>query len=279
MKRSLVFIVAFGALSFLTTGVVDAQVLYSVTGDKYSQDFNTLPTSGTTNAWTNNSNLTGWWAYNSALGSQSTGRDSPSAGWVAVTNMRASPGTDTTGALYSFGSVSSTERALGSVESNTTGDFVIALILRNMTGETLNEFTLTYDGEQWRDRGGLMELHSLVFDYATFGALPGQPDLRGDNVLGYTAVPALNFTGPKATGTAGALDGNDPANRVAGITANVPLSWAPGDYLVLRWWNDNDAGSDHGLAIDNVSFLAVPEPGTLGLLTLGGLALLRRRRA
>jgi MYXO-CTERM domain-containing protein len=40
----------------------------------------------------------------------------------------------------------------------------------------------------------------------------------------------------------------------------------------------NDSGSDHQLAIDNVTFTAVPEPGPVLLGGLGLLALLRRRR-
>ncbi len=41
------------------------------------------------------------------------------------------------------------------------------------------------------------------------------------------------------------------------------------------WFTYNNI---EGLAIDNTSLAAIPEPATLGLLALGGLALLRRRR-
>ncbi|MFA5204261.1 MAG: PEP-CTERM sorting domain-containing protein [Lentisphaeria bacterium] len=59
--------------------------------------------------------------------------------------------------------------------------------------------------------------------------------------------------------------------------------------LALRFYNDNDAdptapwngttvGFDTGYNISNVSIEVVPEPAALGLLALGSLVLLRRRR-
>ena len=62
-------------------------------------------------------------------------------------------------------------------------------------------------------------------------------------------------------------------------------NWAAGETLWIRWTETNDAGNDHGLAIDNVSVTAgtaIPEPSTyamiLGGLTLGLVALRRYRR-
>jgi hypothetical protein len=260
------------------SNVALANLSYPTAGGLYAQNFDTLPSGGATNTWTNNVTLPGWYAFNSALGSQVTGRDAPAGGWLAVTNIRGGTGSDTNGAIYSFGAASSTERALGSLGSNSYGDMDYVLVFKNDTGSAMTQFTLTLDGEQWRDRGGTAnEYHKLVFDYAKFVTLPTVNEMRGDYVTGYTAVPALDFTGPKSTGAAGALDGNAAANRVAGITATVTTTWAAGEYLALRWWDDNDPGSDHGLGIDNLSFSATPEPATLVLLALGGLALLRRR--
>lgn len=127
---------------------------------------------------------------------------------------------------------------------------------------------VTYDGEQWRN-GGNTSPHSLTFDYRV-----------GPSVAltdpGYTAESSLDFTGPIATATAAALDGNNPANRVAGIFAKVKVgSWAPAEQLMLRWSDINDTGNDHGLAIDNFSFSAIPEPSStaaIAVLSLMGAA-------
>jgi hypothetical protein len=64
----------------------------------------------------------------------------------------------------------------------------------------------------------------------------------------------LNFTGPVATATAGALDGNATANRT--VFSNVLLPGVvllPGQEIFLRWVDLNDAGNDHGLAVDDFS--------------------------
>lgn len=42
---------------------VTAQVIYLLPGNTYSQDFNSLVQSGTNQAWSNNTTLTGWFLY------------------------------------------------------------------------------------------------------------------------------------------------------------------------------------------------------------------------
>ena len=72
--------------------------------------------------------------------------------------MRIGAGTANTGAFMSYGASGNTERALGSQVSGTTvavipGQQYIGLRLTNNVGYTLDSFTLSYDGEQWRDGG------------------------------------------------------------------------------------------------------------------------------
>jgi len=261
----------------LAPAIPAVAIPYTLSSSLVSQDFDSLSNTGSSNAWANDTTLAGWYAMD-ALGAatSNTFRDNNVA-WSAVSNYIAGTGSGTTGSLYSFGSSGSTERALGSLGSNSAGDFAYALVLQNQTGFTLDTFSLTYDGEQWRN-GNNTVAHVLEFDWAVLAAAPTLADLAGDNVAGYTAEPALNFTGPIAGGSATALDGNAAANRVTGITANVSLNWANGDYLILRWWDNNDIGNDHGLSIDNVNFRATPEPTTLSLLGFSALLFARRRR-
>lgn len=278
MKRSAVAISIIALLGLAATA--GAQVPYSVINSAYSQNFDTLPASGSVNAWTNNTTLLGWYAYNSLPGNtQSLGARDPlgTAGiWNTTTNIRAGDGSSNAGALWSFGTGTDAERALGSLGSGTPGDFSYALVLQNTTGITMDSFSLAYTGEQWRN-GGNTTQQRLQFDYAIFAAAPTNADLQGINTAPYTLHAALDFLGPIASATAGALDGNLPANQAA-VSDTVSILWGNNEYLVLRWWDDNDVGNDHGLGIDDLTFRATPEPTTMALLGLGGLLLARRRR-
>jgi hypothetical protein len=239
-------------------------IMYNTPGDVYTQNFDTLATSGS-NAWANDSTITGWHLF------QKDGN--------AVPTYIANSGTTTTGSFYSFGVTDSTDRALGGVGSGgtyfgspATGAVAgwIAMSVENNTGTSLTEFTVHFNGEQWRN-GGNATPHTMVLEYGfgdTFAT-----------VASWTA-PGGNFdwTTPIATTTAAAVDGNT-AGLVSGRGGLVSnLSWNDGDTLWIRWVERNEAGNDHGLAIDNVSFSAIPTPGSAALLGMGGLIIGRRRR-
>jgi hypothetical protein len=92
-------------------------------------------------------------------------------------------------------------------------------------------------------------------------------------------APGGNFdwTSPVNAATAAAVDGNSAglvANR-GGTISN--LTWPNSETLWVRWVERNDSGSDHGLAIDSVSFqaVAIPEPGAFlfGGLIFGVIAI------
>jgi hypothetical protein len=247
-----------------------AAILY--TGGTYTQNFDSLSsTTGSDLTWTNNSTLPGWSLFRQ-----------PSPG-TALTTYRASTGSDNTGSFYSFGSSGSSERALGGVGSGgtyygspTSGAIAgwIAFAITNDTAGAFDSFTIGYDGEQWRN-GGNTTQHTMTVEYG-FGT-------TFDTVASWTALGAgFDFTGPIATSTAGLLDGNAAANQVTGLGGTVTANWAPGDTLWIRFTERNDAGNDHGLAIDNFSFSAtaapIPEPSSLALLGIGLAALAAYRR-
>ncbi len=256
--KKILFLAALSLVGILSNDS-NASLIYGTVGGTANQDFNGLANTGTP-TWADNVTLAGWYSNRTA--------------YVPGT------GTGTAGALYSFGSTTSsgapsTERALGGVASGSVAARW-GIQFQNTTGVTLNSMTIRYDGEQWRDGGNTtLAFQSLTFDYLTGAALHSIGAGAG------TLVPALNFTSPIATATAGALDGNAAANSTPGIFSVTGLTWNNGDFLMLRWTDANDTGFDHGLAIDNFSFSAVPEPTTVAMfgLSLFGMGVGRRRRA
>lgn len=245
------------ATALLASAGAHAVVVLGSPASTYGATFDNLTTTG----WTNNSTIPGW----------SLLRGDNFATAAVVTSLVISTGTSTTGAAYSFGAASAADRALGSLGSNGTGAHWFLLGLSNGSAGAFDSFTLRYDGEQWRN-GGNTTAHSLVLEYG-FGASAAA-------VTSWTAT-GFNFTGPVATGTAGAIDGNT-TGLVANIGGTIALDWQAGQTLWLRWKDANDSGSDHGLAIDNfsLSVTAVPEPGTYALMLagLGAVGFLARRR-
>lgn len=226
----------------LVASRASADIVYSTPGSTYSENFDSLANTGTTNAWTDDSTIKGWLATRAV---------SP-----PITVYRADNGTSNAGAIYSFGATSSTERAFGSISSGTPGTITFGVRLTNGTANVLSDVTVTFDGEQWRDGGAVTpNAQSITASYVT------GPGLTLGSA-GYIAASALNFTSPTFTNTGSgvAIDGNASTNRIAGITTTLTgLSWNPGEELIIKWTDINDIGNDHGLALDNFSLSAVPE--------------------
>ena len=201
-------------------------------GVPLTENFDSLVSTGTNLTWTDNSTIPGWYStratYNSGTGSSNTG------------------------ALYSFGLAGAADRALGSVASGGTGTVYQAVRLTNNTGGTISSLDISYAGEQWRN-GGNTTAHTLTFQYQV--ASPGV--ITGANApsAGWTTAAALSFTGPIAAATAAALDGNAPSNRVL-KAATLTVTVNAGQEIWLRWQDPDDAGNDHGLAIDDFSVTA-----------------------
>jgi predicted extracellular nuclease len=204
----------------------------------YFQDFDSLSTSNTT--WTDNQTIPNWYS--------------------SRTSINAGTGSSNTGSLYSFGAASNSDRALGSVASGSTGTIFYGARFVNDTGTTLTSLSVSYIGEQWRN-GGNTTPHTLDFAY--------QIGATSINSGTWTDVDALDFTSPIATSTAGALNGNDNSNRVS-VSGNITgFSLAPGAEIWLRWSDIDNAGSDHGLAIDNLQVATTVLPG-VSLIESGG---------
>jgi len=190
----------------------------------YTQVFNTLAITGTGITWTDDSTIAGWY---STRPSYNTGN-----------------GSSNTGALYSFGSTNSTERALGSVASGGTNTLYYGVRLINDTPNPITLLKVSYTGEQWRN-GGNTAQQSLNFSYQIGASVTSLTDGT------WIPISDLDFTSPVATATAAALDGNLPANQT-NVSYTIPLNIPIGQEIMLRWTDINDSGNDHGLALDDV---------------------------
>jgi predicted extracellular nuclease len=228
-------------------------------GTPITQNFDTLATSGTANTWTDDTTLPGWYSQFVATPTNPT-------------TYRADAGTSNTGAIYSYGTGTSTERAFGSLSSGTPGDIYIAVKLTNNTGSAITSLGISYIGEQWRN-GGNTSAQNLDFQFQVAAA--GTITDANTPSTGWTDFDTLDFVSPTTGATAAALDGNAAANRTA-KSANLPLTVSNGQEVWLRWKDTNDAGNDHGLAIDDFSVTAsaaaTPTPTPTPTLNVGDVA-------
>src|SRR5690606_7288267 len=177
------------ALGLLASGAL-AQVSLNGANPTYSQDFNTLITSGTA---ADNTLPTGWEFIEAGTGANNT--------------YAAGDGSSNAGNMYSFGTGTNTDRALGALLSGSVKS-IFGVKFINNTGNTISQADVTFYGEQWRlGVASASEADKLLFKYAV-----NATSLDTTNGT-WISVPALTFTGPITSGTAGALDGNASANR------------------------------------------------------------------
>lgn len=239
------------SFAFLLFAVSRANAAFIYSGGSYLQDFNSLPNAGGPFSWNNDSTIAGWFSSEAAY---------------SIDN-----GSLTGANQYSYGSTGSSDRALGSLTTNSNPQIQFALQMQNATGQTITQFTLTFTGEQWRG-GGQARQNFLDFDYRTDAS-------SGINAAAGTTVSELRVGSLQTLGT---LDGNLAANRTTLNQTVTGFTWNAGEYLTLRWTDNKLAGANHGLAIDDLTFAtniaAVPEPSMLFGVILFPFWKLRTRR-
>jgi len=158
----------------------------------YTQNFDTLANSGTSSTVP-----TGW--------------DFSESGANANTTYTAGTGSSNTGDTYSFGASGNTERALGGLLSSNLNPTFGASFTNN-TGSTITSLDISYTGEQWRLGTSGRGADRIEFQYST--------NATSLTTGTWISVTALIFNSPVTTGTVGALNGNDAANRTA-LSASI----------------------------------------------------------
>jgi hypothetical protein len=269
-RRFFILGLALAASNLLLARQASAAVSYTTAGSTYSQNFDSLPNSGVTlngalqptpytDGWQddvdpaasaqNDISIVGWHLYHPT---------DPSGSEDGVNHhqrFRIGNGGQNTGAFWGYGSaLEDTDKALGSLGSTTVANpnganMYMGLQLINNTGQTLNSFTLTYNGEQWRHGNTATEL--LSFGWSTTAL-----DADWFSTALFNAETGLNFTPPVTSTTVGevdlAVDGNT-TGRVNNISTTVNnINWTPG-----RWPGDRrrDVLRDNrGRAIDGHLF-------------------------
>ena len=213
--------VSLFAAPAITPTFLNAQAISVSTSGTYTQNFDTLANTGTTNAWTDNSTITGWYAQRSGTG----------------TTYSADTGSGTAGTLYSYGASGSTDRALGTIGSSNAaaGSFAYGVVLQNSASSNLTFSSVAFDLEQWRlgATTGKTPNDTVTFWYKISST--ATTALTPTSSTGWTAVTALDAVAPVNTGTVGALVGNTNKTAVSSTSALNGITVSAGQYITFRW--------------------------------------------
>ncbi|WP_156481709.1 choice-of-anchor I family protein [Anabaena sp. 4-3] len=200
----------------------------SLTGTNYTENFDSLVNSGTTD-----SVLPSGWEF-------------LESGSNADTTYGINNGNSNTGNTYSYGATDDTDRAFGGLQSGSLTP-TIGVSFTNNTGTTITSLNISYRGEQWR-LGTTGRQDRLDFQYSL--------DATSLSTGSWIDVDSLDFSSPN-TSTTGSLDGNAAGNNTT-VTGTISgLNIANGATFYLRWQDLNASGADDGLAIDDFS-LSIP---------------------
>lgn len=223
----------------LSIGSTQAQISITSGSFVYTENFDTLANSGTTSSTT----PTGWTFFETGTG--------------ANTTYGIGPGSSNTGNTYSFGSLSATDRAFGSLQSGSVNP-IIGASFKNDTGTTITDIAISYNGEQWR-LGTAGRTDKLIFEYSL--------DATSLSTGTWTAVTGLDFTAPNTTSPIGSLDGNASGNFTNISSGLTSINFKANATLWIRWTDLNASGPDDGLGVDDFQITSVTLPVQLAAFT------------
>ncbi len=174
------------------------------------------------------------------------------AGSNANATYQADDGATNSGNTYSYGAPGNGERAFGMLRSGSLQP-TLGAHLRNDSTLVVHAIDVAYTGEQWR-LGASGRADRLDFQYSLDAAS------LVDGAATWQDLDALDFASPTTTGSVGARDGNAAANRT-GVSGRINgLALAPGATLWVRWMDQDIAGAEDGLAMDDIRFAIDGEP-------------------
>ncbi|MFM2266740.1 MAG: hypothetical protein RL757_180 [Bacteroidota bacterium] len=225
--------ILLSAFFFAAFQQTNAQINIANGSFVYTQDFNTLASTGSTTPMPS-----GWTISNAA-------------GTSVATAYTVGTGSVATGALYSFGATSNSDRALGSIASGSSAPKIGVTFTNDGTGD-ITAMNVTYTGEMWR-LGATGRADRLDFQYK----------INATNLVdaaGWTDVDNLDFSSPVTSGTTGAIDGNLTANRTTLSFSIATIVVPVGQSITFRWVDVNVSGSDDALSVDDFSVSSITMP-------------------
>jgi hypothetical protein len=173
------------------------------------------------------------------------------SGSNANTTYSAGTGSGTTGDTYSFGASSSSERALGGLQTGSLNPSWGAKI-QNNTGSTITTLVVSYRGETWRV-GAANRSNRIDFQYST--------DATSLTTGTWTDANSLDYANPgQATGSGSMQHSSAISGTITG------LNIAAGATIWIRWTDVDVTGSDDGMAIDDFSIVGLGD----ATLSIGG---------
>lgn len=203
------------------------QLSITTANSPVTQNFDTLPSSGTSLAQSGGIFSAGW--------------NFLEGGSNANAVYDAGTGSNSAGNTYDFGSASASDRSLGMLQSGSLTS-VIGFKFKNNTGSTVTSITIGYTGETWR--------LASASDNLSVSYQSGNAALNAAS--GWTTVPGLQFTTP-TTGAAAAVDGNNSTYRTVISPVTITgLSILNGATYTIRWV-DSTGSSSAGMSIDDFS--------------------------
>lgn len=225
------------ALVGLVASEASAQCVSLTSGSlTYSQNFNNLALTGTTNDLP--TAIPGW-----SLNETGTGTNANRNGLYTGDDGNAA-----TGDVYSYGVTGDSNRALGTLRSGSNTPTIGACFTNN-TGSAITAVSIQYTGKQFR-YGTTGRQDRLVFEFgATATSLTSS---------GYAGITTLDFTGPTQA-AAGRV--SPPVSAAVPAQSISSLSIANGGTFWIRWSEFDAAGADDGLAVDDFSLTATISGG------------------
>jgi hypothetical protein len=175
---------------------------------------------------------------------------------TSATNIIADNGTMTGGSIYSYVTSGGTNTRFGTLTTTTsTGDIYYGFRFVNDTGNAISEMSISFQGEIWRV-GQANFAETLEFSSAVFNTGSGSLGAAGYTIA-ESGLQYANING-SSTGSQASSLAATRENKFGTVTFAAPV--ASGQEVWIQWKDQDVAGADHGIGIDNLNVTFTTSP-------------------